>query len=570
MGFGSGVVERSTRKKLSRILYPRRLVDLHRLRYNTTGKACFHHVEKPSTHKKHAASVFQLGAGEFDRFVKPMERVFVNRADQRARMGAWSIAVQPTLVRATLAHAAARATHTGQEVLASLALDVPECDPLRFLRALQQLYPGQCFYWEQPSRSVALVGAGLALSLETDGAARFDDAARAVRRLSAGAVVEFAPTLSASVAHGPVLFGGFRFDPLHPRTELWRDFPSGLLVLPALLLSQSPQQTTLTLSQLVRSGDDLDVLTNRLSAQVARLSHLLAALPDAPDAQYLGDQEYEVQDLCPAQNWRDLVGRTAHVIRQGAYAKIVLARAARVLADGQPFSLPATLQGLRQSYPAAHVFAFQHGARAFLGATPERLLYAQNGQLHTIALAGSAPRGSSEEEDRRLGSELLHSPKNRQEHEIVTEMMRATLVRLCSRVWIADTPELLRLKNIQHLQTAITGELLPGRCILEALHILHPTPAVGGTPTEAALAYIREHEHLDRGWYAGPIGWVDLQGNGEFAVALRSALLEAHQATLFAGCGIMADSEPEAEYLESCLKLQVMLRNLSGEEERNG
>jgi isochorismate synthase EntC len=101
--------------------------------------------------------------------------------------------------------------------------------------------------------------------------------------------------------------------------------------------------------------------------------------------------------------------------------------------------------------------------------------------------------------------------------------------------------------------------------VLEALQMLHPTPAVGGTPTEAALAYIRAEEQLDRGWYAGPLGWIDLQGNGEFAVALRSALLEKKLAMLFAGCGIVADSLPDAEYAESCLKLEVILRSLSGE-----
>jgi isochorismate synthase len=183
-----------------------------------------------------------------------------------------------------------------------------------------------------------------------------------------------------------------------------------------------------------------------------------------------------------------------------------------------------------------------------------------------MALAGSAPRGETEEEDRRLGSELLASQKNRAEHEFVTAMLRDSLGHLCSKTWIADTPELLRLKNIQHLQTAIVGELLPDRSILEALDMLHPTPAVGGTPTASALAFIRAYENLDRGWYAGPIGWIDLQGNGEFAVALRSALLESRRATLFAGCGIVKDSDPEAEYAESCLKLQVILRSLSGEE----
>ena len=201
--------------------------------------------------------------------------------------------------------------------------------------------------------------------------------------------------------------------------------------------------------------------------------------------------------------------------------------------------------------------------RYFVGATPERLVFAQDGQVHTMALAGSAPRGASEQEDRQLGMELLSSEKNQREHAIVVNMVRNALENLCSHVQVADTSRLLKLQNIQHLQTSITGELLPGHNILEALHDLHPTPAVGGFPREAALAEIRENEQLDRGWFAGPIGWIDKDGHGEFAVALRSGLIDGKKATLFAGCGIVADSDPDNEYTESCLKLRVMLRGIS-------
>ena len=183
-----------------------------------------------------------------------------------------------------------------------------------------------------------------------------------------------------------------------------------------------------------------------------------------------------------------------------------------------------------------------------------------------MALAGSAPRGSTEEEDRQLGAESLQSVKNKDEHEIVVKMVREVLANLCTRVWIADVPQLLKLKNVQHLKTPIVGELLSERCLLEAVAGLHPTPAVGGFPVQATLEAIRNGEQLDRGWYAGPLGWIGANGDGEFAVALRSALIQENEATLFAGCGIVADSDPQSEYAESCLKLQVMLRGLGSEE----
>jgi isochorismate synthase len=491
-----------------------------------------------------------------------MDRVFVDSADPCEIAHSWSVYCDYTQLHAVLAQAATRAARTGQPTLASLILPVPDCDALWVFRALQRLSPGECFYWEQPSRQMALVGSSTALSIQTHGSERFTQANQEWQHLLASAVIQRASDLIDS-AHGPALFGGFSFDPLRTPTSLWQDFPAGLLILPRLLFSQRNQQTTLTLNCLVRAGDDLDKLADEINEQVAELTRVLPALPEMT---LTVNQEYATRDIWSAQAWQELVHRTVRKIQQGQYAKVVLAREVEVKDGIRSFSVDATLQRLRQSYPGANVFAFQRGKRTFIGATPERLVHAQDGQLHTMALAGSAPRGINAEDDHRLGSELLHSPKNRQEHEIVISTIRQALDQLCSRIWVNDTPELLRLKNIQHLQTAIVGELLPGRSILEALHMLHPTPAVGGSPTESALTFIRKHENLDRGWYAGPLGWIDLQGNGEFAVALRSALLEEHRARLFAGCGIVADSDPATEYAESCLKLQVILRSLSGED----
>lgn len=482
-----------------------------------------------------------------------------------------SLTGNPAQLRALLDQAATQTARTGKATLASLVLPAPLSDPLQIFRALHVLYPGECSYWEQPNRQTALAGAGAALNLQTQGSRRFADAALAWQALREGTIIldtSGAAQDQKSILHGPALFGGFRFDPLSKRTALWQDFPDGLLILPRLLFRQVEHQATLTLNYLVQASDKLDQVALSLDHEVTRLAELLTTLPENTGHALADAPGYQLRDIWPAASWKNLVSQTVNLIQQGAYAKVVLAREVEVTAAAhQPaFSLLATLQRLRQNYPAANVFAFQRGKRTFAGATPERLAHAQDGQLHTMALAGSAPRGATEAEDRRLGSALLASSKNREEHEFVASMLRNSLADLCSKIWVADTPELLRLKNIQHLQTAIVGELLPGRSILEALHILHPTPAVGGTPTGLALAFIRAHENLDRGWYAGPIGWIDLQGNGEFAVALRSTLLEERRATLFAGCGIVKDSDPEAEYAESCLKLQVILRSLSGEE----
>jgi isochorismate synthase len=362
---------------------------------------------------------------------------------------------------------------------------------------------------------------------------------------------------------GPTLFGGFAFDPLSVRTPLWDMFPDGLLLLPRTLFSSSSGRATLTVNAVLQSQDDVEQSTRRIEEDIVRLFTAVAKAEQVVSEQRDEDQ-LVVQDIRPAAEWMERVSDTVRLIRQRVYEKVVLARATRVVDRAkEPFNVSATLQRLRRSYPDAYTFAIQRGERFFVGATPERLVQAQDGQLYTMALAGTAPRGASEQEDEQLGTGLLSSEKNNIEHAIVAATVREALLHFCSDVKVSDQPQLLKLKNMQHLKTPISGTLLPGCCILDIMAELHPTPAVGGVPREAALLAIRENEQLDRGWYAGPVGWIGAGGHGEFAVALRSGLVQRDQAILFAGCGIVADSDPQAEYAESCLKLEVMLRGLA-------
>jgi isochorismate synthase len=221
------------------------------------------------------------------------------------------------------------------------------------------------------------------------------------------------------------------------------------------------------------------------------------------------------------------------------------------------------LRRLAAHYRGCYLFAIARGESCFLGATPEQLLRLRDGELHTMSLAGSIRRGETPAADDALGQSLLDSAKDRREQIVVTQAITEALGETCLSVRVAPEPKLLKLGNIQHLCTPITGQLASGYTIFDVIERLHPTPAVGGRPREAALQFIREHEQLDRGWYAGPVGWVNAAGEGEFAVALRSALLRGRTATLFAGCGIVADSDPEREYAESELKLKPMLSALT-------
>jgi isochorismate synthase len=476
--------------------------------------------------------------------------------------GRWSIGSDQELLNRILREAAGRAATQQRTVLASFTQLVEWCDTIRAFTGARQAGLGECFFWEQPAEQNTLVGVGAATSIETDGSTCFVDSATAWRALMNDAVVAYTPATMPTPGSGPVLFGGFAFDPLSPRTQLWAEFPGGLLILPRFLLSYSANQVTLTINRMMQATDDIEQSALEIEAGVKQLQ---AAIERAPTlSREETSSQFSVSEIRPASEWMEMVANVVDMIQHDAFEKVVLARDIQVELDDPAgaFDISVTLQRLRESYPTAYVFAVQRGERYFVGATPERLVQAQDGQIYTMALAGSARRGETEEEDELLGMELLRSEKNNNEHAIVVAMVREALKNHCTNVSVTALPELLKLKNLQHLKTPIAGELIPGRCILDVMADLHPTPAVGGFPRQAALEAIRNTEKLDRGWYAGPLGWIGAGGHGEFAVALRSGLIDGSIATLFAGCGIVSNSDPQAEYAESGLKFQVMLRGL--------
>jgi isochorismate synthase len=476
----------------------------------------------------------------------------------------------------TLQDAATRATRLEQDVIASFTLPVQSYDILQAFAGARNVSLGDVFFWEQPSEQNALVGVGAATTIATSGSTRATDTARQWRILVHNAVISSAEKVEAidnAYGHGPLFFGGFAFDSENTPTPLWADFPAGLLILPRFLLLHSGTQTALTMNILLSSNENVEQAFQQLVGEAeSLLIHIENAGRPQETPLHIEDETEQdiahrnlvIQDIIPASEWMQRVEEVASDVRQGRFEKVVLARSVQVTPanTASRFSVETVLSRLRTSYPGTYVFALQRGERFFVGATPERLVQAQNGQIHTMALAGSAPRGTTVEEDERIGASLLQSEKNSIEHSIVVARVREALLTHCRKVSVSETPRLLKLRNVQHLETPIVAELVLGRCILDVIADLHPTPAVGGFPSKEALAEIRAIEQMDRGWYAGPIGWIGASGHGEFAVALRSGLLSEHEATLFAGCGIVGDSHPQSEYEETWLKLQVMLRGL--------
>ncbi len=398
------------------------------------------------------------------------------------------IAHEPLLT--TLHEAARRAAQQQRPILASFTCPIEWDEPVRVFTGARLAGLGECFFWERPAEQNALVGVGAAATIETRGSMCFTDAASAWRTLLYDAVVTNADPTASAASAAPVLFGGFTFDPLAPRTQLWVDFPDGLLILPQILLSYNGNHLALTVNRMMRVSDDTEQCAREIEASVGLLRAAVERIPTT--LQEEAYRELSVHELQPASEWLEMVASTVDRIQRGAFEKVVLARDIQVeLHDAAgTFDISTTLQRLRESYPTAYVFAVQRGERFFVGATPERLVQAQDGQIHTMALAGSARRGETEEEDARIGMELLQSEKNNSEHAIVVAMVLEALKNHCTHVQVASVPQLLKLKNVQHLKTPILGELIPGRCILDILADLHPTPAVGGFPRHAALAAI--------------------------------------------------------------------------------
>ena len=481
------------------------------------------------------------------------------------RPHAHTIAIEPELA-ALLRRAGAEARASGKTVYASFTAPFDSAEPLAFFAAGGS---GHRFYWAAPGRDLVLAGRGAAAALAASGTDRFARVREALARLP---LLAEAAEPSASDT-GPLFAGGFAFAPQPPagRSGVWEGFPDGLLILPEFLLRRTQAGTWLTQSVAVEPGWGADEALDRAQAARARLfaslaaaadpaAGLPAALNDSPAAAAPVPEHAE----CPAERkqWKGSVRRLAEAARAGRVEKTVLARALRIALPAVP-SVPRLVAALAADHPQSFVFAFGLGDRHFVGATPERLVALAGGRVRTGALAGSIRRGAAPEEDFALGERLLTSAKDRWEHEIVRRWLVERLAPLCARVDAGAQPAVVRFPNVQHLFTPVEAELRqPGAHILDLLSVLHPTPAVGGSPLPEALRLIAEHEPGDRGWYAGPVGWVNARGDGEFAVGIRSAVIDGAVATLFAGCGIVADSDPERELEESRLKLSAIARGL--------
>jgi isochorismate synthase len=459
-----------------------------------------------------------------------------------------------------LSLAVRRARRAGDQTLAtiSLALD-PEVDPSAVACASRR--PGEhWFAFEQPDRGgAALAGLGRALTIQARGPERFATVAERWRRLSGAAVSD--PVGDASGA-GPVAVGGFAFAPDGGASPHWEGFEPASLTVPevTILRRRREGEPALQLTLAARAAPD-DMPEELLAGLEGRLAELrmspLPLLDPAPTGRFA------LAGGMPPEHYEEAVARAVDLIGSGHLEKIVLAREVQVHAP-RAYD-PAALFGvLREEFPSCFVFCVGRGEATLIAASPELLVRREGQRVSTMALAGSTRRSADPAVDDHLGEQLMRDESYRHEHAIVARRIERTLRP--HAIWVAASPEpeLVRIANIQHLATPIRAQLAAPMEALELAGLMHPTPAVGGEPLERAAPLIPALEGLDRGWYAGPVGWTDATGDGEFCVALRCALLRGGVARCYAGNGIVRGSDPASELAETEVKLQALLPLLTG------
>ncbi len=450
-----------------------------------------------------------------------------------------------------LAEAVRRARRHGEALAAiTVAVDA-SVDPTAAVAASRR--PGEpWFVLEQPERGrAALAALGAAAELSAGGPDRFRTVAARWRELAARAACD---PPDGPRGCGPVAVGGFAFAPDGGASPDWAGYAPASLVVPELALVRRDGDVRLTLTALATPDDTPEDLLARALGRLAEL-RTPAALP-LLDPDPAG--RHRVASVMPAAHYEEAVARAVQRIRAGELEKIVLARAVDVHAPAA-HDPGAILGVLREAFPGCHLLCVGRGDAAFLAASPELLIRREGLRASTLALAGSTRRSADPAIDDHLGERLLRSAKDREEQAIVTRRIAQTLRPHAVWVTAAEEPEVARMANIQHLATPIRAQLTRPVSAIELAGLLHPTPAVGGEPLEAAAPLIPALEGFDRGWYAGPVGWTDLDEDGEFVVALRCALLRDRLARCYAGVGVVTDSDPAAELAETEVKLQALL-----------
>ena len=431
--------------------------------------------------------------------------------------------------------------------IVSLAFAIDSVDPLALLQSWVD--PLDChLYFERSGGKTSILAVGAALRLTIAGTCRFVQARDWVKQVTARVMVRGDRSVPFSGAH---FFCGFSF---FDEATLDDGFAAGSVFLPEWQIGRSGDRTSLVVNRVLDQEFCAKTEAHEIWTQLQRIQAI-----KFDRQQLIPSPTQSFQAFTSPDQFKTSVNQALTVIQSKKIEKVVLALAYEVKA-AQEFNVVTSLYNLRQLYKDCYIFSCNNtSGETFIGASPERLVTVDRNQLETDALAGSARRAENELDDRRIAQTLLNSVKETHEHQLVIDFITSQLVALGLEPELFPAT-LLQLPNIQHLHTPIRSIVPKTVHILDVVAALHPTPAVAGVPRDLACDQIRSLETFDRSRYAAPVGWIDGEGNGEFAVGIRSAILAGDRARLFAGAGIVHGSNAEHELAEVQLKLQALLR----------
>ena len=325
----------------------------------------------------------------------------------------------------------------------------------------------------------------------------------------------------------------------------------------------TPTSAVLPMAAVIRAGDRHELVVAVAPGQSPEsVIRLLSGLSKNVRVEAARASDHSIESRPAPAEYERAVAEAVDAILGGQLDKVVLARSVVVTSDEGPHPFELA-ERLRADYPACYTFGWREGDATFVGASPELLVATEDRAVRSHPLAGSAPRGEGDDLDRAIGEALMASSKDRSEHELVVHDIARRLRSVTTNLAVAEHPSLRKLTHVQHLSSEIAGTLNEDLSVVEVAGLIHPTPAVGGSPGSEAAALIAKSEDMDRGWYAGGLGWSDGTGSGEIAVALRCALLRGQQAFVYAGAGIVADSDPHAELEETRLKFRTIMHMLA-------
>ncbi|OAK72650.1 isochorismate synthase [Lederbergia galactosidilytica] len=427
--------------------------------------------------------------------------------------------------------------------LFSYTIPMDPCDLFVFYQSQRTSSTGQRFYWKNSDGSFRIVGSGIAATFTSKSPERrFEHIQQQWDKLLQDAHIENKYDIPGT---GPLLFGGFSFDIDQIPADEWSSFGDSLFYLPEIMITCLDEQYFLTMNQ-------FGALDQREGEFLKQWVKQMKGKPN-PFPKLLTQKEYDVE------GWLQSVEEVVDELQNTDMQKVVLARKLQ-LDFAEPLQSETIIDQLLSEQPSSYVFSMEAEDSCFLGASPERLVEKVNQRVLSTCLAGSIARGKSEQEDKKLGNDLLHDSKNLFEHGLVVSMIEDALRPFCEELLIPNQPNLMKKPYIQHLYTPVEGRAKKESSIFAMVQSLHPTPALGGVPTRPAMKMIRDKENMDRGFYGSPIGWTDYRGNGEFIVGIRSGLTKGSSAFLYAGCGLVSDSIADKELIETRIKFQPMLR----------